>query len=509
MWCSATTGACATCPARRVLLLRGLLPDVLRRAGVRRAAATGRAPSCCRVCIFLLSQNPNAQVASLGEVNTGEPSLADTPYAELWLGTHPSGAARLEDSGALLSAWLADAPAARLGEPVATRWNGALPFLLKVLSVSKALSIQAHPDIALATRLARQFPEIYKDGNHKPEMALALTPFTALVGFAPRAALAASLEEAPEVLPLLGESGPSLCAAAACDDAAAKGELRSAFGCLMRTPPADAAAAVRALVHRLSTKRGAGGALSPREALALLLDAQYPGDVGVLASFFLNLLVLAPGQAVALAANEPHAYVAGACGRGQNKFFFFSPNFFPTFSPSSLPPDVVGLWRPGECVECMATSDNVVRAGLTPKLRDVDTLVDSATPRFLLLRGRSDTSFHPPSPHPLSPPVLSYTQADPIVYAGEGAGPLRTYAPPFDEFAVDSITLSPGQRFDLPVRNCFVGFFSLQSFPQVLTLARVGRPPPALRCCWSRPGPGRRGTGLPCPRGLHLWCFRT
>ena len=29
-----------------------------------------------------------------------------------------------------------------------------------------------------------------------------------------------------------------------------------------------------------------------------------------------------------------------------------------------------------DCVECMACSDNVVRAGLTPKLKDVDTLCE-------------------------------------------------------------------------------------------------------------------------------------
>lgn len=32
-----------------------------------------------------------------------------------------------------------------------------------------------------------------------------------------------------------------------------------------------------------------------------------------------------------------------------------------------------------DIIECMATSDNVVRAGLTPKLRDVDTLVEMLT----------------------------------------------------------------------------------------------------------------------------------
>lgn len=34
---------------------------------------------------------------------------------------------------------------------------------------------------------------------------------------------------------------------------------------------------------------------------------------------------------------------------------------------------------PADIIECMATSDNVVRAGLTPKLRDVPTLVSMLT----------------------------------------------------------------------------------------------------------------------------------
>lgn len=29
-----------------------------------------------------------------------------------------------------------------------------------------------------------------------------------------------------------------------------------------------------------------------------------------------------------------------------------------------------------DCIECMACSDNVVRAGLTPKLKDVTTLIE-------------------------------------------------------------------------------------------------------------------------------------
>ena len=56
-------------------------------------------------------------------------------------------------------------------------------WLVKVLSVEKALSIQAHPDKELARTLHKLQPDVYKDGNHKPEMALAVTEFEALCGF--------------------------------------------------------------------------------------------------------------------------------------------------------------------------------------------------------------------------------------------------------------------------------------------------------------------------------------
>ena len=49
---------------------------------------------------------------------------------------------------------------------------GDLPFLFKVLSINKALSIQAHPDKVLAEKLHSERPDIYKDANHKPEMVL-------------------------------------------------------------------------------------------------------------------------------------------------------------------------------------------------------------------------------------------------------------------------------------------------------------------------------------------------
>ena len=84
-------------------------------------------------------------------------------------------------------------------------------------------------------------------------------------------------------------------------------------------------------------------ALTEKEQVILSLERQYPEDVGVLAALLFNYVKLSPGEAIYIGANEPHAYLSG------------------------------------ECIECMATSDNVVRAGLTPKYRDVQTLCSMLT----------------------------------------------------------------------------------------------------------------------------------
>lgn len=92
-----------------------------------------------------------------------------------------------------------------LGNEVLSKWGCDLPFLFKVLSVGKALSMQAHPDNELAETLHELQPNIYKDGNHKPEMALALTEFEALYGF-----ISLKLKDVlcgvPEIVELIGKA---------------------------------------------------------------------------------------------------------------------------------------------------------------------------------------------------------------------------------------------------------------------------------------------------------------
>ena len=74
-------------------------------------------------------------VGRLYALGSGEPIDKATPYAELWMGTHPSGPSQLvlqdAEGLSLLKDWLVAHPEA-LGEKVNAKWNGALPFLFKV-----------------------------------------------------------------------------------------------------------------------------------------------------------------------------------------------------------------------------------------------------------------------------------------------------------------------------------------------------------------------------------------
>lgn len=77
-----------------------------------------------------------------------------------------------------------------------------------------------------------------------------------------------------------------------------------------------------------------------------------------------------------------------------------------------------------DIIECMATSDNVVRAGLTPKLRDVDTLVSMLT-------------------YEASPGSKQLLKPAPL---GGGSGEKNElYDPPIDEFSVVRLALGPGE----------------------------------------------------------------
>ena len=250
------------------------------------------------------------------------------PVAELWFGAHPHDPSPVD--GSTLDRRIAADPVGLLGASVAERFDARLPYLLKVLAADRALSIQVHPNLDQAREgfareessgIAEDAPERnYKDPNHKPELLCALTPFDALCGFRPIESTLALLAELS--LPKLDFLADHLRGA---------DPLRAAFSAVFEHP--DIASVVAALTARVA-EADEGALYGTRLAAD---DA--PGDVGVVVTLLLNYVRLEPGEAIYLGAGNVHAYLRGTG------------------------------------VEIMASSDNVLRCGLTPKHIDVPELL--------------------------------------------------------------------------------------------------------------------------------------
>jgi mannose-6-phosphate isomerase class I len=254
------------------------------------------------------------------------------PVAEAWFGAHPSSpsVAGTPDGTLALDAWIALDADRVLGRDVRARFGG-LPFLLKLLSAARPLSIQVHPSKAqaeagFARENAAGIPldapqRSYRDDNHKPELIVALTPFDALCGFRPLDEISKSLNAVPEVSALLPKLEPT------------PEGLRAWTSAYFALPSAVLSPALSRWVERLRSVPDRGTEHPEHWVLAAHAEFSSDGapDRGLVFVVLLNLLRLAPGEGLFLEAGVPHAYLRGA-----------------------------GL-------EVMSSSDNVLRGGLTPK----------------------------------------------------------------------------------------------------------------------------------------------
>ena len=313
--------------------------------------------------------------------------------AEAWLGTHPSAPSRLSgDEAATLPEAIAADTGHALGADVVARFGPRLPYLLKVIAAEHPLSLQVHPALARARTgfaqeeaagIPRDAPQRnFRDANHKPELVYALTRFEAMCGFrAPRRAaeLFAGLDT-----PLARDLHRTLV-----EQPTPEG-IRAVFTRLLdpttRPGPDEVAALAAAAAARL-----ADGSPSPRaDRTVVLLQREYPGDPGVATSLLLNPVTLQPGEAMFVPAGGVHAYVHGVA------------------------------------VEIMASSDNVLRAGLTPKHVDVPELLRN----------------------------VDYVAAPPIRIAPEVFhGATRVFYAPVDDFELSVTDVSDADEHPLPGRG--------------------------------------------------------
>lgn len=264
------------------------------------------------------------------------------PQAEMWMGDHPHGCSKIvtETGEIQLSDFIASNHETILGS---LSGYSHIPFLFKVLAAEKALSVQVHPNKQQAEEgFAREEKSAiagnanernYRDANHKPELVFALTQYQAMNGFRDLTAIAddfvilniISLKE--QITDFKKSSSEAAFAAFFSSVLSLQGEQKEQ--------------AIDQLVHYAQQQQAS------RYKLIVELAEQYPSDIGLFSPLFLHVVMLQPGEAMFLDAGTPHAYIHGTA------------------------------------LEIMANSDNVLRAGLTPKHIDVAELIDKTqfTPR--------------------------------------------------------------------------------------------------------------------------------
>jgi mannose-6-phosphate isomerase len=307
----------------------------------------------------------------------GRPVPAAGPEAELWMGAHPSAPSGV--AATTLDAVIAADPEGQLGRACVAEFGPRLPFLLKVLSADRALSIQVHPSRAQAEAGFRAENERglaaadrnYVDDWPKPELLCALTPFEVLAG----------LRDPADAAALLRALDVALLAPLAAELEAATGPaaLSRALTAILTWPDPgslvdEVVAACRSLAD--ASPVAGPGRYAAACAAAVRTAADYPGDLGVVAMLLMRHVELAPGQAVFMPAGGLHAYLRGTG------------------------------------IEVLANSDNVVRAGLTGKHIDVPELLKLLDPAVTV-------------------PLLS-----PVSVAG-GAGCFDTPVPEFRLYVAD------------------------------------------------------------------------
>ena len=259
----------------------------------------------------------------LGIPPTGE------PQAELWIGAHP-GAPSIVDVDGLrltLAELIEKDPEGMLGPATLMRFGPRLPYLLKILAIDQPLSIQAHPtveqaELGFAAEEAAGVPidaphRLYRDRMHKPEMIVALSDVTALLGFR-QPDQAADLVAGLDVPDLRDDVGTLRNAG-----------LEPVVRRWLLMPDNEVAPRVAAVVEAATRSGTEFGDLIVR------LGERYPGDRGALLALLMHYEQLHRGEAVFIPAGVPHCYLGGAA------------------------------------VETQANSDNTLRGGLTPK--HVDT----------------------------------------------------------------------------------------------------------------------------------------
>jgi mannose-6-phosphate isomerase len=268
-------------------------------------------------------------VAQIFSKNGGSVNNTKT-YAEYWMGTHINGPSFINLENSKIS----------LGDFLKQNHNQeGLPFLFKVLSIKDALSIQAHPDKQFAEVLYSIDKAHYKDDNHKPELAIAISEkFKLFYGIL-------NIEEAFEVSKTLFEAiknnnSESKFFESLKNFVSNKNDSKNYYELIceiIKLNQEETKFIIESLINYLENKEDK--IFHKNFDLVGFLFSKFQYDKGIIFSLYMNYYEMNKGDALFITPNIPHAYIEG------------------------------------DCIECMANSDNVIRLGLTPKFVDTENFL--------------------------------------------------------------------------------------------------------------------------------------
>ncbi|PRY60124.1 mannose-6-phosphate isomerase type 1 [Knoellia remsis] len=265
------------------------------------------------------------------------PIPSPEPESELWMGAHESGPSGIVRDGTPTT--LADViradPEGEMGARCAAAYENRLPFLLKVLAPGRAISIQAHPtaeqarEIREHDRAAGDPDATYVDDWAKPELLVAVSPFTVFVG----------MRTHDEVSALAKRLGVPRFSGLVEGTSGEPDPPHALLAAVLAVPAAEHAGFVRELVAACVRVSASADDDGHQAAAVVRVAEDHPDDIGLAVLLLMYHRVLEPGDYIDVPAGVLHSYVSG-----------------------------LG-------VEVLANSDNVVRAGLTSKRVDVTELL--------------------------------------------------------------------------------------------------------------------------------------
>jgi len=224
------------------------------------------------------------------------------------VGNHPSGPSIIVSQNPQLNSY----PLGQLfnlfpivlgNDSYTAKYGKNIPYLVKVLSVQKPLSIQSHPDKNLASKLYQESPSLYPDNNYKPEMVIALTNFHALCYFRPHSEIIQFFQKFEELRNLVSHNLAEQYINSSKENQ--KCLLKKCYTALMNADQKQIEINLISLIKKFKAVKDLS------QSMFLFICDHNPGDVGCLSFFFLNYLEIKPSQAFFINVNEPHCYLKG------------------------------------------------------------------------------------------------------------------------------------------------------------------------------------------------------